>query len=174
MIKMKNLHVMSVAILLSTSASVMASGSHAGGHHNGAMDMGMMKDNNAHWAAPAAEASKQNPVPATADSVRMGASLFKKNCVSCHGVNADGKGMAGMMLKPRPTNLRAMAGGHSDGDFAYKIREGRGAMPAWKSTLNEQQVWHLVNFIQALNETPVAVQPEQPGHSHASGHGHDS
>jgi len=147
MIKMKKLPVISAAILLSTSASAMASGNHAGGHHNGAMDMGMMKHNNAHWAAPAAEASRPNPVPATADSVRMGASLFQKNCVSCHGVNADGKGMAGMMLKPRPTNLKAMAGGHSDGDFAYKIREGRGAMPAWKSVLNEEQIAALIAYI---------------------------
>lgn len=59
-------------------------------------------------------------------------------CVTCHGATAMGEGAAGTTLIPKPTNLKAMSGGHSDGDFA------------WKSVLKEDQVWDLVNFIQNL------------------------
>jgi mono/diheme cytochrome c family protein len=45
-----------------------------------------------------------------------------------------------------------MAGQHSDGDFAWKIANGRGPMPAWKSVLQENQIWDLVNFIQTLGD----------------------
>jgi mono/diheme cytochrome c family protein len=40
-----------------------------------------------------------------------------------------------------------MGPGHSDGDFAWKIAEGRGPMPPWKAVLNESQIWDVVNYI---------------------------
>jgi len=43
-----------------------------------------------------------------------------------------------------------MAGHHPDGDYAWKIANGRGAMPAWSGSLTENQIWDLVNFIQSL------------------------
>jgi mono/diheme cytochrome c family protein len=43
-----------------------------------------------------------------------------------------------------------MAGHHSDGDLAWKIGNGRGAMPAWKGVLTEREIWHLVNYIKNL------------------------
>ncbi len=156
-------------LLLATSSSLVnAMGDHDGGH-------GHMHDasESAHWMAPLAEASKPNPIEANYESVQMGAKLYQQYCVSCHGANADGNGAAAMMLNPKPANLRVMSGIHPDGDFAYKIKVGRGAMPAWKNTLNEYQVWHLVNFIQTLNKQPVATQHEDPDHAHEDSHTHE-
>jgi mono/diheme cytochrome c family protein len=48
-----------------------------------------------------------------------------------------------------------MAGLHTDGDLAWKITNGRGAMPAWKDMLGKNQVWDLVNYIQSLKDSPV-------------------
>ena len=166
---MKNTQVIPFLVLLTTSSVAVASGMHAGGH-----GQAMKNAHSAHWMAPVVEAKRQNPVMADASSINQGAQLFQKNCASCHGANADGKGLAGMNLSPKPANLRAMAGTHADGDFAYKIKQGRGAMPAWKSALKDEQVWHLVNYIQTLNKNPMAREDEQPGHKHAAGHGHDS
>lgn len=157
--KIRNLYTLTLMILVTPFA--FASGQHAGGHgHHG--DPGA----SAHWMSPAEEAGRVNPVRATASSIAEGKQLFQRNCASCHGENADGQGMAGMMLNPKPANLRVMSGVHPDGDFAWKIRQGRGAMPAWKGSLNEQQIWHLVNFIQDLKN-----QSDMPGNSE-SGHGH--
>lgn len=49
-------------------------------------------------------------------------------CARCHGHQAlgDGPDVAGLPIKP--TNLQAMAGRHPDGDFAWKIKKGRGEM----------------------------------------------
>lgn len=160
---MKKYQQFNIAILCVASPIAFAAGSHSGGHgdhQNPSME--------AHWMSPPAEAAKPNPVKLTEKSVHTGARLYQQYCASCHGANADGKGMTGMMLNPKPANLRDMAGGHPDGDFAYKIREGRGAMPAWKHTLSDQQIWHLVNYIQTLNKKPVANS--ESGHAHKNDH----
>lgn len=47
-----------------------------------------------------------------------------------------------------------MARQHPDSDFAWKIATGRGAMPAWKGILTENQIWDLVNFVQTLGDEP--------------------
>ena len=165
---MKLSKVIPLILLASSSSLVNAAGEHAGGHGHAPT-----ATESAHWMAPVAEASIPNPIQPNRESIQKGAALYQQNCASCHGVNADGNGMAGMMLNPKPANLRAMAGMHPDGDFAYKIKVGRGAMPAWKNTLNEHQVWHLGNYIQALNKQPVASQEEGSGHGHADSHAQD-
>jgi mono/diheme cytochrome c family protein len=124
------------------------------------MDHGSMKgmdhdsmqgmDHGAHWMAPQEAAAKRNPVPADTASISRGKKLFATNCVVCHGPGGRGDGPAGAALNPKPVDLTKMAGQHSDGDFAWKIANGRGPMPAWKSVLQENQIWDLVNFIQSL------------------------
>lgn len=159
---------LTLVVLISNSSMAVASGLHGGGHDsNKSMSMPM----GAHWMSPPAEAAKINPIKLSKNSISTGKKLYQQNCVSCHGVNADGKGPAAIALNPKPANLKVMSGGHPDGDFAYKIREGRGAMPAWKNTLNDSQVWHLVNFIQTLNKQPVANTEQSHGHSDDHSHG---
>lgn len=163
---MNKSQLLNITILSLLSPVAFAAGSHSGGHddhQNPSME--------AHWMSPPAEAAKPNPIKLSKQSVNTGAKLYQQYCTSCHGANAEGDGMAGMMLDPKPTNLRAMSGGHPDGDFAYKIREGRGAMPSWKNTLNENQVWHLVNFIQTLDKQSVAKK-QSHGHSDSHSHAH--
>lgn len=152
-------------ITMAASALALGAGSHDHMHGSGSGDSG-----GAHWMAPAAEAAIPNPVEASADSIEKGEQIYEQNCVSCHGENADGKGPAAMSLNPKPSNLRVMAGTHPDGDFAYKIREGRGPMPPWKSALNDKQVWHLVNFIQSLEKQPAKTSTEDSGHGHQHNH----
>ena len=103
-----------------------------------------------HWMAPSAEASNKNPVDSSSRSIAQGKMLYGQYCSSCHGPDAEGDGPAASALNPKPTNLKMMSGHHPDGDFAWKIKNGRGAMPAWNKTFNDTQVWHLVNYIQSL------------------------
>jgi class 3 adenylate cyclase/mono/diheme cytochrome c family protein len=108
-----------------------------------------------HWLAPATEASRQNPVMTTTKSIELGANVFSQNCVSCHGKNADGNGPNGRNLNPKPANLHTISKSHTDGEFAYKIRVGRGAMPSWEETLDETEIWSLVNYIKSLGKHPT-------------------
>jgi mono/diheme cytochrome c family protein len=138
------------------------------------MDHGQMKKDGqggaaaTHWMAPEDAAKRKNPVAASAASIARGKKLFQANCASCHGAGGKGDGPAGAALSPKPADLTAMAGSHPDGDFAWKIEHGRGAMPAWKATLSEAQIWDTVNFIQSL--APRAAG--QGEHAGASGHSH--
>lgn len=104
----------------------------------------------AHWTSPKDAAAKINPIKSDKDSIARGAKSYATLCVSCHGKEGLGDGVIAPSLNPKPTNLKAMSGGHSDGDFAWKVANGRGAMPAWKNTLSENEIWDLVNFIQNL------------------------
>lgn len=101
----------------------------------------------AHWMAPIAAQKRPNPVTADAASIARGKALFEANCVSCHGAGGRGDGPAASALKPRPADLVQMGPGHSDGDFAWKIAEGKAPMPGFKSSLNEAQIWDLVNYV---------------------------
>jgi mono/diheme cytochrome c family protein len=161
-----------LTVLVLSASSIALAGCVSGDPHNDVHGAGDMHSQESHWMAPSAEAGRTNPIVANVASIEMGKSLFQQNCASCHGINADGTGMAGMMLNPKPANLRVMSGQHPDGDFAWKIREGRGAMPSWKSQLSDDQVWHLVNYIQNLSQQPVSGGDQNGGHGHSDGHGH--
>jgi len=125
---------------------VYAEGNHKGGHgHDAGSGHG-----GAHWASPKEAAARVNPIQNDQASLDRGKQVFMTNCTSCHGATAKGDGPVGANLNPKPTDLTIMAGNHPDGDFEWKIANGRGAMPPWKTVLNENQRWDLVNYIQAL------------------------
>jgi len=128
------------------------------------MKMGDATATEGHWMAPEEAAKRRNPIAATHASIMRGRKLFQANCVSCHGAQGKGDGPAAAALNPKPADLTAMAGLHPDGDFAWKIANGRGPMPAWKGTLTENQIWDLVNFIQSLKKPGV--------HGHDASHHH--
>lgn len=100
-----------------------------------------------HWMAPLEGAKRANPIKADRASLARGRELFEANCVVCHGPGGRGDGPAAKGLNPSPADLVRMGPGHSDGDFAWKIAEGRTPMPTFKGSLSEAQIWDLVNYI---------------------------
>ena len=132
-------------------------GSHADGH--GTSHMG------SHWASPKEAATRVNSIKSDLASLDRGKQSYFQNCSSCHGATALGDGPTGAMLNPKPTNLVSMAGAHPDGDFAWKIANGRGQMPAWKTVLKENQIWDLVNYIQALEKPGQKVVMKEMIHN---------
>lgn len=124
----------------------------------------------AHWASPKEAAARINPVKSNEASIARGAKSYAALCVSCHGKQALGDGAAGASLNPKPTNLKAMSGRHSDGDFAWKITNGRGAMPTWKFVLSENQIWDLVNFIQDLKNEKKTKEKKNKNNTSKDSH----
>ena len=106
--------------------------------------------NAGHWTAPDEAARKPNPVQAKADSFQRGKAIYKQYCVSCHGPQGRGDGPVALALDPRPADLAVLANHHPPGDLAWKIGEGRGAMPPWKGVINETQIWDVVNYLKSL------------------------
>ncbi len=122
-----------------------------------------------HWNAPAMAATLVNPVAADDVSVKRGRSLYAMNCIACHGATGRGDGPVAATLDPKPADLVVMAPMHPGGDFFWKIENGRGVMPAWKDTLDENQIWDLVNYIKSLGEdgSPDPDGDVSDGHDHA-------
>jgi cytochrome c6 len=85
--------------------------------------------------------------PAKADD---GATLFKSNCVVCHG--ADGSGTpTGKSLKA--PDLRSDAVQKlTDKQISDQIENGKNNMPPFKGTLNAEQIKALVAFVHTLKK----------------------
>lgn len=102
------------------------------------------------------EAQKlKNPVASDESSIAEGRKLYLRHCASCHGQS--GKGDGSMALAGgTPSNLADETWDHgsSDGEIFVVIRDGVGSdMEAYKDSLTEKQIWHLVNFIRSLSQT---------------------
>ncbi len=129
--------------------------SHAdGGHHQSDAEKSGKKH---HWEAPEEEANRQNPTSGALASIQRGKVIFRKSCAICHGKEAKGDGPAATTMNPKPSDLSMMAGMHSDGEFAWKIATGKGAMPGMRDSLTEDQIWDVVSFIQSLK--PDRMEP---------------
>ncbi len=149
--KISNILMLGTLLASMSMSAVIAEGNHKGGH--GKADTGVHEHGvGAHWMSPKEASSRVNPVKPDDASIIRGKETYANYCASCHGASAKGDGPAAGSLKPKPTNLKAMSGGLPDGDFAWKIANGRGAMPGWQGVLNENQIWDLVNFIQDLKD----------------------
>ena len=104
------------------------------------------------WMAPEQQAHAVNPVPADNKSVARGKTLFLQNCSACHGENAEGLDAQTVGLEKSPPNLKERIKMHPDGDFFWKIQEGRGDMPSFNDDLTEEQIWEIINYIRSEAE----------------------
>jgi len=78
------------------------------------------------------------------------ASVFKINCISCHG--ADGRGSAvGKSLHAADFHSSQVQQ-QSDAQLADVIEKGRGNMPAFGSRLDKDQVAELVKYVRSLGK----------------------
>jgi copper transport protein len=100
---------------------------------------------------PASAARAANPVPATADSVARGHDLYLANCAACHGTSGAGDGLTAAGWVPGPGDLSLSVPARADGELAYLIASGTVAtrMPAFSTTLSENDRWDLVNYLRA-------------------------
>ena len=101
------------------------------------------------WKAPKEAAKRINPKEKSTVSINKGKELFHRYCSNCHGSDGTGGGLLSYTFKTTPPNLMERAGHHSDGDFAWKIANGRGEMPEFRSKLSEDQIWNITNFLKS-------------------------
>ena len=99
------------------------------------------------WMAPKEAAEMKNPVVLDAESARKGKEAYLDNCAACHGENLEGLRAEEAGLDIDTPNLKQRLRTHTDGDFFWKINEGRGEMPAFKDELSDESKWHIINYI---------------------------
>ena len=85
---------------------------------------------------------------ATPDELASARINFQKNCVTCHGEQADGgmKEVDGKRFKV-PSLREGHALQHTDDKFIGQITEGDEEMPAFKDKLTQAEIQDLVKFI---------------------------
>jgi mono/diheme cytochrome c family protein len=108
----------------------------------------------------AAKALK-NPVANTSTSIGRGRRLYGSlGCATCHG--SDGKALVEIVANATDLTSPAVYRNGTDEGLLYRsLRDGAGlAMPPFKTEVDDQQeLWHLVNFIRSL--WPEGQRPPQ-------------
>jgi mono/diheme cytochrome c family protein len=120
--------------------------------------MGNMEDMMRRHMAPipAEYANRSNPISSTADSRSQGEEIYQIRCAVCHGDDGRGDGPAAAALDPSPAAIAHSGSMLSDAYLFYRISEGGNfppfdsSMPAFKEILDEEERWHLINYIRNL------------------------
>lgn len=104
------------------------------------------------WMAPADEAKKNNPIASSKDSIANGKVIFDNKCIYCHGNGAKGSSKNATGLSKDTPNLVKRLKTHTDGDFHWKIINGKGEMPSFQKDLTYEEIWDIINYIKSLED----------------------
>ena len=104
------------------------------------------------WMAPKDAAKKQNPTPLDQISTSKGKEIYANNCAYCHGDNVKGLSTEITGLQKNTPNLVMRLKTHTDGDFHWKIQNGKNEMPSFKDNLSEKEIWDVINFIRSMDK----------------------
>ena len=112
-----------------------------------------------HAVVPEPYAGIVNEMEADEASLERGAQIFTTLCISCHGEDGMGNGPAAAELNPAPAPIARTSQMMSDAYLLWRISEGgvpfETQMPVWKDTLNQQQIWDVINYVRALGTGAV-------------------
>jgi mono/diheme cytochrome c family protein len=103
-----------------------------------------------------------NPVALTDTNLIAGVELYGQHCAICHGA-AKGTASASPVAKgeyPQPPQFAADGVEDDPEGFSFwKIKHGIRwtGMPAWKDTLNDQQIWTLALFLKHMDKLPPSA-----------------
>ena len=128
------------------------------------MTVGAAEDGGDTEAAPETESATdysklENPVPFTKKSISRGKRFFIQLCSECHG--RDGKALLDFIADAMDLTVpQYWKHGSTPGETYRTIRDGAGVgMPPYKMLIRrEEDMWHVVNFVQSL--WPSSMRPQ--------------
>ena len=100
------------------------------------------------------EAAKvKNPVASTPESIDAGKALYRRNCASCHGINAQGGSGSDIGAPPPDLTDAEWTHGSTDGEIFYVIKNGVAPdfnMEPWGDRIKDPDIWNVVNLVKSL------------------------
>jgi mono/diheme cytochrome c family protein len=96
----------------------------------------------------------RNPVAATDASLLAGMKIYQDHCASCHGDPNQRHAVLADSFYPRAPQFMEDAPDMPENENFYIIEHGirLSGMPAWKSSLNDQEIWQVTTFLSHLDK----------------------
>lgn len=96
------------------------------------------------WNVPEEANDIENPTEPDKKSLEAGQEFFEMQCQACHGATGLGDGVipSGNMTTKAFTD-------QTDGALFYKLQEGRGQMPSFRTSADED-LWNVINYIRTF------------------------
>jgi hypothetical protein len=108
------------------------------------------------WPVPEAVKARVCPFRFTTETIKLGETLFQRNCKACHG-DPGQNNWARMIPEPGdPAGERFQS--QKDGEMFYRVTMGKAPMPSFKTTLTEQERWSVISYFRSFNK--AYVQPD--------------
>lgn len=110
-------------------------------------------------AIPLEAGKMKNPQPETEEIVRQGQEVFLGSCAQCHAVDGRGDTNIGHNMAPPAMDLTSSHVQHwSDAELFWIIQNGvrLTGMPAWKSSISDDDTWKLARFVHNLPRLDAA------------------
>lgn len=115
-------------------------------------------------AEKGAKSTLKDPWIATPELIARGRKLFMENCVTCHGPNGQGNGIAASGLDPKPRNFTQATGwvhGRLPSQVFGTLKTGvPGSAMASFATLPADDRWALVQYVLSLGPPPPSDTPD--------------
>jgi len=103
------------------------------------------------YKIPPEAVQRENPVKPTPESLAKGKKMYAIDCAMCHGASGDGKGdMASDIKNVTDFTNPDVQKAHTDGEWFYIIRKGKGEMPPEGDRAKDEEVWNIVNYVRSF------------------------
>ncbi len=114
------------------------------------------------------EAPKTVPVQANEATLNAGANLYRLNCSLCHGLPNQPRSFVAKGMFPRPPQLfrkNEMVTDDPPGMTFWKAKNGirLSGMPAFGSSLSDEQLWQISLLLANADKLPASVQKTLSG-----------
>jgi len=110
-------------------------------------------------AIPLEAGKKKNPLPETDEVVSQGREVFLGSCAQCHAADGRADTTLGRSMAPPAMDLTSSHVQHwNDAELFWIIQNGvrLTGMPAWQSSISENDTWKLARFIHSLPSLDAA------------------
>lgn len=101
----------------------------------------------------------KNPIDATAVNLIAGMRIYQADCASCHGDVNHPEALLSNALYPRAPQFVRDSPDMPENQNFYIIQHGirLSGMPAWTSTLSDEQIWQVTTFLARMHKLPPQV-----------------